>query len=495
MRILPRYLLYLFFTVVLAAFPARLHANCTASIMPIYQCGYVSWFAPPPFGSGSLSTVWWQLGYGNNNTIACTAAPGGGEGTGISCPGVFNGNDSGVGTVSMTSADAVLPQYASQIPNGSFCSNYENSWAGAGVDGCADNERTTSVADNDNMLNPYWSQNYGPCPYDGCAYETTNYLVDYPMAMLARESTNRFFALAFIASRTRHGDSTDISEGVFDLSEVTNGDLNQVTGKLNVIPWQQVPKIRVDSFTQLADPNLATMGFSWDPVRLVHDGSSRPNSRTIAALPSGGVGVLEQIAAPGGLCRYQLQRAPYQGSVPPDPTTLTWSNVGATIPCTTSSDPVTTTVTIPRCSAVRVRTLLGKTPRTASTLLSSTRVGASGDLGFEATACRADNCVESPPLRVLCFQTVSEQAVDTVAARNRNAVTVSFRTTSELTVTDIDILGKGSAVVATVPCKQCTTGIGDHYEVLLTPGQLKWSRELRVRLNGPDVVSDPFPIE
>ncbi len=492
MRILPRAFVL---ALLLAAFTDRVHANCSASVMPIFQCGFVGWFAPPPPGSGTVSTVWWQLGYGNNlNNNTCGIVTSGKEGTGM-CGTTFIGNDSGSYAAAMTDADAVLPQYAAQIPDGSFCSNFENSWAAYGVNGCADNLRTTSTLDEDHLLNPYWSQAYGPCPYDDCAYETTNYLVDYPMAMLARESTNRFFALAFIASRTRHGDSTDISEGMFDLSQVANGDLNEVTGKLNVIPWQQVPRVRVDSFTQLPDPNLATMGFSWDPVRLVHDGSSRPNARTIAALPSGGVGVLEQIAAPGGLCRYQLQRAPYQGSVPPDPTTLTWSNVGATIPCTTSSDPVTTTVTIPRCSAVRVRTVLGKTPRTASTLLSSTRVGASGDLGFEATACRADNCVESPPLSVLCFQLVSEQAVDTVAARNRNAVAVSFRTTSELTVTDIDVLGKGNAVIATVPCKQCTSGIGDSYEVMLTPGQLKGSRELRVRLNGPDALSEPFPIE
>ncbi len=53
----------------------------------------------------------------------------------------------------------MLPQYASNIPAGALCSNYENSWSQPGVDGCADNPRAT--ADNDNKLNPYYSATYG----------------------------------------------------------------------------------------------------------------------------------------------------------------------------------------------------------------------------------------------------------------------------------------------------------------------------------------------
>ena len=90
---------------------------------------------------------------------------------------------------------------------------------------------------------------------------------------------------------------------------------------------------------------------------------------------------------------------------------------------------------------------------------------------------------------------VSEQAIETVAARNKNAVQVTFRTTSELTVSSIDILGKGDVVVKNVPCKQCTTGIGDEYSVLLTSGDLKGSKELKVRLNGPGATTAPFPVQ
>jgi len=40
-------------------------AMCTRSTMPIFQCGFVGWFGPPPNGTGAVSAVWWQLGYGN----------------------------------------------------------------------------------------------------------------------------------------------------------------------------------------------------------------------------------------------------------------------------------------------------------------------------------------------------------------------------------------------------------------------------------------------
>jgi len=103
--------------------------------------------------------------------------------------------------------------------------------------------------------------------------------------------------------------------------------------------------------------------------------------------------------------------------------------------------------------------------------------------------------VESPPLFAVGGVLVSEQAVDTVALRNRNAVTVRFRTTSEITVTGVDILGRLGAVVARVPCKECTSGVGADYEVMLTPGDLKGARSLRVRLNGPGAVTGEIPIQ
>jgi hypothetical protein len=397
----------------------------------------------------------------------------------------------------MTDADSVLSQYAAQIPDGSLCSNFENSWAASGIDGCADSARTTNSTDHDKVLNPYWGLTYGYCPYDDCPYETTSYLTDYPMAVMLRESTNRFFALAFVASKTRNGNSTDISEGFFDLAEVKNGLPNGISAfpKNNVIPWQPVPKPRVDSVTGVTPGTPRQLALSWDNVKLYHDNTTRPTgSRPAAAVVAGGVGVLDHADDPGGLCRFQLQTAPVT-TANPDPATLTWANAGAAIPCGGANPIVTANLTVNPDTAVRVRTSLGKLPRTATTVLAQTRIGASGDLGFEPTNCLANNCVNSPPLLIVGGGLVSEQAIDTVAARNKNAVQVTFRTTSELTVSSIDILGKGDAVVKNVPCKQCTTGVGDEYSVLLNSGDLKGSKELKVRLNGPGATTAPFPVQ
>jgi hypothetical protein len=476
------------FLLTLLAFPSTAHAMCTQSIMPIFQCGFVGWFAPPPSGAGTVSTVWWQLGYGNNNVNNGATTTPANEGTGIAPAGVFSGNDSGLSApyARLTLADVVLPQYAAQIPDGSLCMNYEFSWAGAGVDGCADNPRTTNAFDNDNLLNPYFGGVYGT------DYYTTWYQIDYPIAVMARESSNKFFALAMVTSRSRAADPVDISEGLFDLSQVANGDPNPVTGKTNIIPWQPVPKVLLELVaTNPQNPANRDITVSWNPIRLVHDGSSRMNGRLSPR--SEGVGVLDQMSSAGGICRYQLQMAPlaFPGT---DPATLAWSNVGSPIPCPNTSSGIRRSLTVPGDSALRVRTILGKTPVTFSVTLANCRTGLCGDLGFEATACRADNCVDSPPLTFIPGPLVSEQAVDTVAERNRNAVVVRFRTTSELTVTGIDILGKLEAVVASVPCKECTSGVGADYEVVLTPGDLKGARTLRVRLNGPGAVSPPFPV-
>jgi hypothetical protein len=292
-------------------------ANCSASIMPVYQCGFVGWFGPPPAGSGQVTAIWWQLGYGNNNRndgFPPTVAQ---EGTGVTGGGAgnpaigFGGNDSGAGTVYMTNADSVLSQYSDSIADGSICSNFENSWAASGIDGCADNRRTTSGYDNDDKLNPYFGGSYGPCGYDDCPYETTNYLVDYPMAVLLRENTNRFFALALVASKTRNGDSTDISEGFYDLGEVKNGLPNGIAQfpKNNVIPWQPVPRPRVDAVTGTTPGTPRQLSLSWDNIKLYHDNSTRPTGdRSVVGQPvvAGGVGVLDHADDPGGLCRFQL---------------------------------------------------------------------------------------------------------------------------------------------------------------------------------------------
>ncbi|HKY30893.1 MAG TPA: hypothetical protein VJV23_00010 [Candidatus Polarisedimenticolia bacterium] len=499
----------------MAAGSSGVYANCTASIMPVFQCGFVGFFAPPPAGAGTVSAIWWQLGYGNNNINNGATTSAAAEGTGHAPTGTFSGNDSGIGMVYLTDADSVLTQYSEHIPDGSLCSNFENSWAASGIDGCSDNPRSTNAYDNDNALNPYWGPYYSYCPYAGypagCdSFYNRAYQIDYPMAFLVRESTNRFFALAMVASKQRAGmgvdKAADISENFYDLATVSNGMQNPIpdfSSRNNFIPWQQVPRPRVDSVVINTDMTR-TVSLSWTNITIHHDNSNRPTDNALRTarglgtvqVVNGGVGVLNQGNQAGGLCRYQLQSAPVT-SASPDPSTLTWTNVGGPILCSSAApgSNITFNHTVPPDTALRVRTILGKQPRTTNTLLAQVRAGASGDLAFEATDCRANNCLNSPPLMIVGGGLVSEQAIETVAARNKNAVTVSFRTTSELTVSNIDILGKGDAVLKTVPCKQCTTGIGDEYSLVLTTGELKGSKELKVRLNGPGATSGAFPIQ
>ncbi|MGH9866990.1 MAG: PKD domain-containing protein [Candidatus Polarisedimenticolia bacterium] len=411
---------------------------CNESVMPIFQCGYQGWFTPPPVGSGAVSAVWWQIGYGNltHNSPAQAALVH--EGTGYVGGEGFTGNDSGLFPVTMTDADAALAPWASQIPDGSICSDYQNSWGSAAldpnvpgglrfVDGCADNARTSQAADDDNLLNPYWGAAYGPCGSDNCPYETLNYQVDYPLAFMLRESTSRFFALAFVASRSRNGDSRDVSEGVFDLGAIVNGEPNPVTGLDSAIPWQPVPWPRVDTSTD--NGATLTLALSWDNIRVVHDGSIRPSPRVEA----GGVGVLDHLVQPGGLCRYQVQTAPATVSNP-EPSALSWVDAGAAIDCPPAPGAVTTTLTVDHDTAIRVRTLLGKRPRTTSTLLEDVRLGAAGDLGFEATACMANDCLASPPLLIVGNAPMNQSPV--VHAGDDQAVDHPATVTLDATVLD-----------------------------------------------------------
>jgi hypothetical protein len=317
------------------------------------------------------------------------------------------------------------------------------------------------------------------------------------MALMARESTGRFFALAFVSNRSRGNDqatrSADLSEGFFDFGEVCNGDPNPITGEPDIIPWQKVPTPRADNvvFTGAASPRQVALSF--EDIRIVDDCSVRPSGVALVN-PGVGVGVRDQ----GPLCRYQLQSAPVTNATP-DPATLTWTNVGAAVNCGTgAAGRVSMNVTVNPDTALRVRTFLGKNPRTASTLLASTRLGASGDLGVEPTDCKGTTgatCPVSSPLLIVGGTLVSEQAIDTVAVKNKNSVRVTFTTTSELTVTGIDILGKGDVVVKSLQPKNGTTGIGASYDVLLSAGDLKGSKELKVRLNGPNTTSGAFPIQ
>ncbi|MGH9869506.1 MAG: hypothetical protein ACREAA_15240, partial [Candidatus Polarisedimenticolia bacterium] len=321
--------------------------------------------------------------------------------------------------------------------------------------------------------------------------------VDYPIAFLARTSSNKWFALAFMASNSRNLDPRDASEGVFNAGAFVNGDPNPVPANgNNIIPWQQVPTPHVTNITPIPFPpgEPVNVSLQWDNIRIIHDGSTRPTgARAAAAVVAGGVGVLDHLDEVGGLCRFQLQTAPAGVHSHPDPSTLSWVNV-AGAPACGGTGLVTANLTVNPGTAVRVRTILGKQARTTSTAVANARLGASGDLGFEATDCRADNCVNSPPLIVVLSSFASETIVDAAAVREKGGIRLTFRTTAELSVDGIDVLGRGNAVIASIACTQCTTGVGDSYDVLLERGALKGAKSITLRLNGPGGLTDPIPV-
>lgn len=162
------------------------------------------------------------------------------------------------------------------------------------------------------------------------------------------------------------------------------------------------------------------------------------------------------------------------------------------IPCGTGV--ATHNLTVPPDTAIRIRTILGKRPRTASTTIANARLGACGDLGFEATDCKADDFVNSPPYIVVGGARVSERIVEAATVRDKGGIRVTFRTTAELSVTGIDILGRSDSAIASVPCRQCTTGLGDTYEVHLGSKVLKGAKQIRLRLNGPGHLTDPVDV-
>jgi len=441
-------------------------ANCSqnAAVFPVFQCGFKGFFAPKPADAGAISATWWQLGYGNKGIS--NGLNGGTEGTGILPIGTFSGNDSGDGEIVLTDARSVLPQFAANIPAGALCSNFENSWGTPGVDGCADNPRSTAGSDNDNLLNRYFDD-YGP------GYYTTNYQIDYPMAVLLTESSNKYFSIAFVANKQRATDqatrSQDIGEGFFDLATVTNGSPNPIdAGKNSMIPWQTIPKQRVDAttFSNPADKQNSDrlLALSWVPAVAVSDGSVRPSGRPLNN-PGNGVGVMDQ----GPVIRYVVEGAPVTTATP-DPETLSWAALAET---TGSS----ANVTVGPDTAIRLRTIFGKKPATSAVSLTNAREGKLGDLGYEVVS----------GLTIIAGPLVSERVLDLAAVRGKSDVNVTFRTTSEVSLTSIAILAvssKGEAVVKTISPKEGTTGVGASYELSVPVSELKGAKQIAVRLDG-----------
>jgi len=451
-------------------------AGCTnlGSGFAVFQCGYIGWFAPPPPVAGTVHAVWWQLHYGNGTLTNGLGGGGALEGTGMSSPSTFNGNDSGYFDPVLTQAALVLPQYEPYVPAGALCSNYENSWSQPGVDGCVDNPRTT--ADDDDILNPYFDATYGTsyCNAYYSAY-TLDRQIDYPMAILLTESNGSYFALAAVANIPRGATPDErcrsTSEGFFDLASVVDGDPNPVfPARNNIIPWQPIPSpgVRMITSTDPSDPlSDRLVVLDWSPgVRLVSDQSSRPSTRVLSN-PGNGVGVLDQ----GALVRYVVESAALVWpGLPVDPNTLVWS------PVLTTSD-TSAVVTVPADSAIRLRIVLGVAPATSSWTIASCRTGQCGDMGFEMTG----------PLELIPGVLASEEVVDLEVDCARGRCAVTFRTTSELSVAEISLLAvshRGERLLRSIQPQQGTTGAGASYAVEIGMSDLKGAKAIAVRLEG-----------
>jgi hypothetical protein len=313
-----------------------------------------------------------------------------------------------------------------------------------------------------------------PHPLAGQTPLHRDYLLDAPIGVLATDPNDATkFALAFLASTPRAFSLSDSGTGDFQFKFINNGDPDpNISGLSSKIPWQSVPDPNITAGFVSPDPNLRcttnrTLAVTWNPIRLVHDGSTRPSLLTILGTGRTGVGVLDQ----GPLARYQLQRS----ALDPNTGACTGAFVasGAAVLHPTAS----LSGTVVPNSCVRLATSFGRNPVTSAVTVDAAARGNLGDLGYTvfSKVTRVGSCLT--PL-------VSEEAYMTVLARNKNMVQVDWNTNSELSVTGFDIVGidgRGAQkVIGSASCKQCTTGLGATYSELIPSGRLGGARQVQI---------------
>src|SRR6266850_1327572 len=408
---------------ILAVLGAHLSfANCTDFFPPVFQCANLAYFDRIPNfdpnvynftdpNDGSLriknvSAAFWQIGFGNNslNTGA------GFYGTGIG-GGLFNGNDQGAFAIDLR--DGKVATANPLVPAGSLCLS-SNNWANTGIDGCCDNNRTTTLSlSDDGILNPYYDV-YASRNYLTPGYYSLDWQQDYPMAALLKNVDGTFFAFAAIATFDRGNTGAgengacnsgnpgtnpapcDLRAGFYDFSDVSNGGANAVDpNKLNVIPWQATPDPNITSNVGVDpnDPNSdRVLSLAWSAVTIHSDQSVRPSTNpamgggdctSTAACPTPthdstrapGVGVSDIAGKFGGLVRYRLQVAS-----PSDPNFLTPSSQTETASTSISGLQITFG------SCIRLKTIFGKKPESITQNTPNCRIGKCGDIGYEVVS-------------------------------------------------------------------------------------------------------------
>jgi hypothetical protein len=361
-------------------------AYCEASVeLPaIFQCAERAWFEPAPAGAGTVTGVFWQIGFGNgavNNGLDS-------RGVGISGKNTFNGNDSGLFKVDILDAGSLIRG----APQGSLCLG-SNNWANSGIDGCADNPRDATQADSDDhILNPEFDVEASNSGYPGV--KSSAWVQDGPVAVLLRESTGHWFAFAAIQSVKKRLGEKDVNPGFYDLGSISNGNPNAVTGNRSSVPWQRVPG-DVDP----ADPSTAfvrastldasgrrSVDLGWKGVVVHSDESVRPSTNpVIKALGLTGVGVAEM----GELARYVIESQSIVDAANPI-TSLNpagWRMIApASGPTADGAGGFAAKVAVPADTCLRLHTYFGTAPRTTKHSLATCRQGICGDIGYEVVS-------------------------------------------------------------------------------------------------------------
>lgn len=516
-------------------------ANCLdVGGFAIFQCADLAWVAPPPVPvtfdpngrPTNISLIFWQLGYGNqtlNNAL-------GTAGTGNSGASTFNGNDSGNLFINFKNAQTATGNQA--VPAGSTCISTAN-WADNGVDGCADNIRTTTLPNaDDGLLNEYFDAQQA-FAYGARGYYSLAWQQDYPMAMLLKTMTDtRYFAIAAVATLNRNNAGNgqngscapanagtnpapcDVRPGYYTFEDVRNGDPNPAApGLFNIIPWQTVPRPTAACVANCLGTGSRTVNFTWPPVKWATDQSVRAtNNPSLAtkdtALPrdatrAAGVGVLDLQRKWGGLMRYTLQRADLTASnINPNGTvnygSLTFLDAFPDIPQpaidpNTGNPPAGATValngaSVPADTCWRVKVQMGKKPDVLfpSTTVANCRLGKCGDLGYEA--------VTSDGSLITCIggALLAESVKSATATRSKGDVAVHWETAGELTMREFKVYAvraQGDLLLATVACKECSSSLGAIYDITVPGGSLKGSKTLRIDVIGDNPSSTTVPIQ
>jgi hypothetical protein len=502
----------------------------------IFQCADLAYIEPvpepvtlgPDDGSGRLvvggaTAIFWQAGFGN----ATLESGLGSTGTGNSGLTTFNGNDRGLGTVELAEASSV----DSRMPVGALCLR-NNNFGNFGVDGCCDNDRgTTLIPNNDDILNPLYHVYYSRNGYPGVY--SRDWDQDYPVAALVKTASGKWFAAMMVSSMDRgnNGDAfgpchptspgtnpaaCDFRAGFFTYKDVANANLNSVTGAMNAVPWQMVPRPRAFCISGCTGVVTRTINFNWNAAKWHHDNinypTSHPQMAPALADRAAGVAPLDLLTKSNatnnwrGLIRYNLQRATVTaGNLDPNGaimfSTLSFANVVADIPqplpLGSDGNPTGTvvqnSVSSPPDTCYRVQVLFGKKPETLTTTTANCRLGKCGDRGYTAESL--------DPGVITCIggSLLAEEIRDASVTRTQGSLRVQWRTSSEVAVQKFDLYAetaRGEKFLVDRICNECNTGAGSSYDVTLRSSSVKGAKAIVIEMvSGNGNVRTRVPIQ